>query len=82
MWPGLVGKGAGAEPAIDLETLLRLTAEAEVGGVRFELDIVRHAGYWLRGDGGEPVQALQHMCWDGCMFPNRVMTIRRLGAKS
>src|SRR5215471_15604888 len=37
MWPGLVGKGSpGAEPAIDLETMLNLTAAAEVDGVRFD----------------------------------------------
>src|SRR5580765_5268431 len=37
MWPGLVGKGApGAEPAIDLETLLNLTAAARSNGVRFD----------------------------------------------
>lgn len=35
MWPGLVGKGSGSEPSIDLETMLDLTAEAEVGGIRF-----------------------------------------------
>jgi len=37
MWPGLVGKGSpGAEPSIDLDTMLELTAKAEVGGVRFD----------------------------------------------
>lgn len=37
MWPGLVGKGSpGAEPAIDLDTMLWLTANAEVEGTRFE----------------------------------------------
>ncbi len=36
MWPGLVGKGPDSEPPIDLETMLRLTAAAEVNGVRFE----------------------------------------------
>jgi len=36
MWPGLVGKGPGAEPPIDLDTMLDLTAAAEVGGVRFD----------------------------------------------
>src|SRR5262249_39231863 len=36
-WPGLVGKGSpGAEPAIDLDTMLNLTAGAEVHGVRFD----------------------------------------------
>src|SRR6187549_3845868 len=37
MWPGLVGKGGpDAEPAIDLDTMLDLTAAAEVDGVRFD----------------------------------------------
>src|SRR5215472_7944166 len=37
MWPGLVGKGGpGNEPAIDLETMLNLTAAAEVDGIRFD----------------------------------------------
>ncbi len=36
MWPGLVGKGQGAEPPIDLDTMLDLTAAAEVNGVRFD----------------------------------------------
>src|SRR5919108_2603902 len=36
MWPGLVGKGPDSEPPIDLETMLRLTAAAEVDGARFE----------------------------------------------
>ena len=36
MWPGLVGKGPGAEPPIDLDTMLDLTARAEVDGMRFE----------------------------------------------
>ncbi|HUK16593.1 MAG TPA: TIM barrel protein [Bryobacteraceae bacterium] len=38
-----------------------------------KLDIVRDAGAWLRGPDGEPTRALQHICWDGCMFPNAVM---------
>ena len=37
MWPGLVGKGGpSTEPAIDLETMLDLTAAAEVEGIRFD----------------------------------------------
>ena len=31
MWPGLVGKGPDAEPPIGLDTMLDLTAKAEVG---------------------------------------------------
>ena len=37
MWHGLVGKGSpGAEPCIDLDTMLDLTARAEVDGVKFD----------------------------------------------
>src|ERR1041384_3327026 len=37
MWPGLVGKGSpGAEPAIDLDTMLEYTAKAEADGQKFE----------------------------------------------
>src|SRR5690349_18499629 len=37
MWPGIVGKGSpGAEPAIDLDTMLDLTAKASVDGARFD----------------------------------------------
>lgn len=36
-WPGVVGKGPGTpEPIIDLQTMLDLTAAAEVDGVRFD----------------------------------------------
>jgi sugar phosphate isomerase/epimerase len=38
-----------------------------------KLDIPRHAGAWLRDARGEPNGAIRHVCWDGCMFPNRVM---------
>ncbi len=37
LWPGLVGKGPAAdEPAIDLDTMLNLTAAANVSGVKFD----------------------------------------------
>ncbi len=39
-----------------------------------KLDIVRDAGAWLRDDSGKVTRATQHICWDGCMFPNAVMT--------
>ena len=36
-WPGVVGKGApGAEPIIPLDTLLELTANADVDGVKYD----------------------------------------------
>ena len=37
------------------------------------LDIVKHAGYWLRGPDGELTKTMRHICWDGCIFPNVVM---------
>ena len=36
MWPGLVGKGPDSEPPIDLDTMLDLTANASVDGVKFD----------------------------------------------
>jgi hypothetical protein len=39
-----------------------------------KLDIPHDAGYWLRGSDGNLTKALKHICWDGCMFPNAVMT--------
>src|SRR6266567_4765042 len=37
MWPGLVGKGGpGAEPPIDLDTMLDLTAKAQVDATKFD----------------------------------------------
>jgi len=36
MWPGLVGKGPGSEPFIDLDTMLDLTVSAQNGDARFE----------------------------------------------
>jgi sugar phosphate isomerase/epimerase len=38
-----------------------------------KLDVVRHAGYWMRNDDGTPTRAFAHICWDGCMFPNDTM---------
>jgi sugar phosphate isomerase/epimerase len=38
------------------------------------LDIPNDSGYWLRDDTGALTKAFRHICWDGCMFPNEVMT--------
>ena len=38
-----------------------------------KLDVVRYAGFWLRDESGQPTRAVQHICWDGCMFANDVM---------
>jgi sugar phosphate isomerase/epimerase len=39
-----------------------------------KLSIPHHAGFWMRGESGESPRAFQHVCWDGCMFPNAVMS--------
>jgi sugar phosphate isomerase/epimerase len=38
-----------------------------------KLNIDYHSGYWLRDEKGKLTKAVQHICWDGCMFPNAVM---------
>jgi len=38
-----------------------------------KMDIVRVAGAWMRDEEGLPTRAFQHICWDGCMFPNQIM---------
>jgi hypothetical protein len=38
-----------------------------------KLDIVHDAGFWMRGNDGQPSRAFQHICWDGCMVPNATM---------
>jgi len=37
------------------------------------LNIAQDAGYWLRDESGELTKAFEHICWDGCMFPNEVL---------
>jgi len=38
-----------------------------------KLDVPRAAGMWLRDDRGKLTRAVEHICWDGCMFPNETM---------
>jgi hypothetical protein len=38
-----------------------------------KMDIVRVAGSWMRDENGKHTRAFQHICWDGCMFPNETM---------
>jgi hypothetical protein len=38
------------------------------------MDIVKVAGLWMRDGTGDPTRAFEHICWDGCMFPNSTMT--------
>ncbi len=35
-----------------------------------KLDITKCAGYWLKDAAS---RGIQHICWDGCMFPNAVL---------
>ena len=35
-----------------------------------KFDIVKCAGYWLQG---AAERGIQHICWDGCMFPNATL---------
>jgi sugar phosphate isomerase/epimerase len=39
-----------------------------------KLDIPHHSAFWLRDEHGRLTKAFRHICWDGCMFPNAVMT--------
>lgn len=39
-----------------------------------KLNVVADAGYWMRDETGEITKAFRHICWDGCMFSNDVMT--------
>ena len=43
------------------------------GDLNGKLDIARAAGAWLRDADGRLTCALQHICWDGCMFSNSIM---------
>jgi hypothetical protein len=38
-----------------------------------KMDIVKVAGLWMRDARGAPTRAFEHICWDGCMFPNSMM---------
>lgn len=38
-----------------------------------KLNIPHHAGFWMRDSYGNITKKFQHICWDGCMFPNDVM---------
>jgi len=39
-----------------------------------KLDVVEASGHWLRGADGAVSKTCRHICWDGCMFPNSVMS--------
>ncbi len=58
-WPGLVGKGDGGEPPIGLDTILDLTAAAEVDGVKFEgFDIFLYDPHFNIDGGGDEIKSL------------------------
>jgi hypothetical protein len=38
-----------------------------------KMNIVREAGHWLRDENGNVTKAVNHICWDGCMFSNETM---------
>jgi hypothetical protein len=40
------------------------------------MDIVKVAGLWMRDQHGVQTRAYEHICWDGCMFPNSMMMAR------
>jgi sugar phosphate isomerase/epimerase len=44
-----------------------------VGDPNGKMDTVAVAGLWMRDESGKPTRAYEHICWDGCMFPNSVM---------
>ena len=39
-----------------------------------KLDVVKCSSYWLYDENGNKRnEDLKHLCWDGCMFPNKIM---------
>jgi len=44
-----------------------------VGDPKGRMDIIAVAGLWMRDETGAPTRAYEHICWDGCMFPNATM---------
>ena len=55
-WPGIVGKGSDSEPIISFDTMLEMTAAAEVDGIKFDgVDIGLfddHVGAYLNNADG------------------------------
>ncbi len=70
---GLAGKTVivtGGGGGIGGATCVRF---AEEGAKVAVFDIVKAAGYWLT-EGGRPMARFSHICWDGCMFANKVLS--------
>ncbi|MFB2120880.1 sugar phosphate isomerase/epimerase family protein [Parapedobacter sp. 2B3] len=38
-----------------------------------KLHIATDAGHWLRDEHGQLTKKFNHICWDGCMFPNAIL---------
>jgi len=38
-----------------------------------KLDIVACSRFWLLDENGKQRPEIQHICWDGCMFPNKTL---------
>lgn len=58
-WPGMVGKGDGGEPSIDLDTMLDMTAAAEVDGMKFEgFDIFLYPPHFDIDGGDDEIKSL------------------------
>ncbi len=58
-WPGLVGKGDGGEPPIDLDTMLDMTAAAEVDGLKFEgFDVFLYLPHFDIDGGEDEIKSL------------------------
>src|SRR5690606_25258084 len=63
-WPGIVGKGApDSEPIIPLDTLLKLTANAEVNGQKFDgIDLFITAPHFdIDSDAGDVRRMTDHI---------------------
>ena len=56
------GRGAGSHD--------KTGKHCPAGDPKGKLDVVRCAGYWLKD---APKRGIEHICWDGCMFPNAML---------
>ena len=78
-WPGIVGKGTpDSEPIIGLDTLLRLTASAEVDGQKFDgIDLFITAPHFdIDSDPGEVRRMSDHIAGYGLKVGSFVAPIR------
>ena len=66
----LRGSGGDRPPPACLPNWFLVEVPGDPNG---RLNIVRDSGLWLSDESGHPTRAVRHICWDGCMFPNKVM---------